>query len=720
MKVSERQVLAYVRRLGDRPVRVHDVARALQVPRRELPALRQLLRRLRDADKLPRRRSRASDRTAPAAGPGQVIGRVHGTRRNVAFILQESGPDIRVRGENLRDAVHGDIVRVRLRRERGRLEGVVEEVLERGRRCVSGTLEQSGAGWFLVPDDARIGRDLNLSRSRVQPAPTQRGHKALARIAGFEPRGDLIGDIEAILGPADHPGVRTRALLAEFDLPEQFPAEVQRQVEGLRPPQPDDLDGRDDFSGWLAFTIDPQDAKDHDDAVSMRRLAGGGFEVGVHIADVAHYVTPGSAVDVEAERRATSVYLSDRVVPMLPELLSNHVCSLRPGVPRLTLSAILQFDAHGETVQTRLARSWIVSRAKLSYHAADALLRGEPPQPGHAATGLEDPSGEAASAQAVAWEALFPELVAGLADMRHVARMLKARRIAAGGLEIETPEYRVVHDARGRVLDVKLRDALESYGIIEEFMLAANVTVARALAKSRLPLLWRAHPEPEFQASEELRLFLRKLGMHWTPAEPPTHRDYQNVIGAIARRPERRYLMYKVLRSLQKARYEARHGGHFGLAFSHYTHFTSPIRRYPDLYNHRLVRGQILESETFQRRGTDLRQLAVHTSACEVRAADAERASLKLKLCELLQDRIGAQTTGFVSSISEYGLYVDLPEWSAEGLLQLRDDDYTPDLQRTRLTGARSGRTFRFGQQLRVALVRVDPDRRQIDLGLAT
>jgi ribonuclease R len=720
VKISERDVLAYVRRLGEKPVRVHDVARALHVPRGELPALRQMLRRLRDQDKLPRQRSATRQRPEPQAGAGQVIGRVHGTRRNVAFILQESGPDFRVRGENLRDAVHGDIVRVRLRRERGRLEGVVEEVLERGRRCVSGTLEHSGAGWFLVPDDARIGRDLNLSRSRVQPAPAQRGHKALARIVGFEPRGDLIGDIEAILGPADHPGVRTRALLAEFDLPEQFPAEVQRQVEGLRPPQSGDLDGRDDFSAWLAFTIDPHDAKDHDDAVSIRRLPSGGFEIGVHIADVAHYVTPGSAVDVEAERRATSVYLSDRVVPMLPELLSNHVCSLRPGVPRLTQSAILQFDAHGETVQTRLARSWIVSRAKLSYHAADALLRGEPAPPGHTATGIEDPSGETPAAQAVAWDALVPELVAALADMRHVARLLKARRIAAGGLEIETPEYRVVHDARGRVLDVKLRDALESYGIIEELMLAANVTVARQLAKARLPLLWRAHPEPEFQASEELRLFLRKLGMHWTPAEPPTNRDYQNVINAIARRPERRYLMYKVLRSLQKARYEPRHGGHFGLAFSHYTHFTSPIRRYPDLYNHRLVRGQILDAETFQRRGKDLRQLATHTSACEVRAADAERASLKLKLCELLQDRIGSQTTGFVSSISEYGLYVDLPEWSAEGLLQLRDDDYTPDLQRTRLTGGRSGRTFRFGQELRVALVRVDPDRRQIDLGLAT
>jgi ribonuclease R len=284
----------------------------------------------------------------------------------------------------------------------------------------------------------------------------------------------------------------------------------------------------------------------------------------------------------------------------------------------------------------------------------------------------------------------------------------------------------VHHDARGRVVDIAKRAYLESYELIEEFMLAANQAVARSLAAANLPLLWRVHGEPDYQSCEELRLFLKKLGIVWVPENPVTNRDYQVLLRSIDRRPERRYLMFKVLRSLQKARYAGRHHGHFGLAFSQYTHFTSPIRRYPDLYNHRLVRHLIAPDPRAAgdalRTGEALAYLGEHTSEREIRAADAERAALKLKMCEYLQSRLGETTRGYVSSITDYGFYADLPEWNAEGLVHtrdLQDDDYAPDPLRTLLRGSLSGRTFRFGQQVDVRLVRVDPDRRQIDLCLA-
>jgi len=456
------------------------------------------------------------------------------------------------------------------------------------------------------------------------------------------------------------------------------------------------------------------------------RTAHGEVELGVHIADVSHYVEPDSPADEEAERRGTSVYLADQVVPMLPPLLSNHVCSLRPGVPRLTLSAFLRYDADGTLVDTRLSESWIVSRVKLSYQAAERLLAGEEPEAGHFATHSSEESGEPRSPLALEWDALRAPVRAALADMRQLARTLRRRRFAAGSLDIDTPELKVVHDERGRAVRIEERQDLESYRLIEEFMLAANQAVARALSSARQPLLWRVHESPDHGKAEELRLFLKKLGLVWTPEDPPTNADYQQLLRAIDRRPERKYLMVRVLRSLKKARYDARHQGHFGLAFSHYTHFTSPIRRYPDLYVHRLVRrlrgGAAAAGQDPARTGGALAELGNQTSEREIVAAEAERASVRLHVCELLVDRVGETTRGVISAIADHGLYVDLVEWNAEGLVhvsRLRDDEYVPDLQHTRLVGARSRRTFRFAQELRVRLVRADPDRRQIDLEVA-
>jgi ribonuclease R len=558
----------------------------------------------------------------------------------------------------------------------------------------------------------------------VQPQPAQRGHKALVRLRGAGRESELLGDIVTILGPADRPGVRSAALLAEFDLAPAFEDAVLASVEDVQAPGEPEFAGREDLSALVAFTIDPADAKDHDDAVSVTRTATG-FELGVHIADVSWYVVPDTLVDLEAERRGTSVYLSDRVVPMLPEILSNHVCSLRPGVPRLVLSAFMHYDREGELRDTRLACGWIVSRAKVSYPAADALLAGREPEPGHVATHAGEDSGEAPWPGVRSWEETRPAIVAALLDMRHLSGLLRRRRFAAGSLAIETPEFKVVRDPGGHVASIEERPHLESYSVIEEFMLAANQAVARALAAARLPLLWRVHEVPDAAKVEELRRFLKKLGVVWTPGEPASNADYVRLLAAVERRPERKYLMFRVLRSLQKARYEGRHQGHFGLAFTHYTHFTSPIRRYPDLYVHRLVRQVVAAPSRGDsdgaRSGGALRELGVHTSEREIVAAEAERASLKLHVCELLQERVGDTGDGFVSAVADHGLYVDLPDWNAEGLVhvsRMTDDVYEPDLHRTELVGVRTRRRWRFGQAVRVQVVRVDPDRRQIDLVL--
>jgi ribonuclease R len=314
--------------------------------------------------------------------------------------------------------------------------------------------------------------------------------------------------------------------------------------------------------------------------------------------------------------------------------------------------------------------------------------------------------------------------------MAFLAGRLRQRRFQNGALALETPEIVLQHDELGRVLNVQEKQSLQSYAWIEEFMLMANRVVARSLAGARLPLLWRIHEEPQFQGVEELRQFLGKLGMHWKPQTPVNHADYQQLIQLISKRPEKRYLMYRVLRSLQKARYDARHHGHYGLAFKQYTHFTSPIRRYPDLHNHRLV-GVFSEHGADSSRhlpdgiptGREVHTLGQALSERESSATDAERASIKLRVCEFLVDRLGEEADGFISGIAEFGLFIDIPEWGAEGLVHvesLQDDHYSSDPQRTQLRGEVSGRAFRFGQRLRVTLVRVDPDRRQIDLGLAS
>jgi ribonuclease R len=721
--VSEKEVIEYFQRAGDRPVRYRELAHSLGVPRRELRALKQLVRRLRAEGKL----ERAPRTRGGMRGTHEIVGRLQGTRRRFGFILREDAPDVYVRLEMMRDAVHGDLVRARLRRYRGRLEAVVEEVVERARKRIAGTLERANLHWILVPDDDRIGRDIHLGSSAIQPRDAQEGHKALVHIVGAARDGALRGEIETVLGMADAPGVRTAALMAEFDLPEGFDDDVLASIDAMKPPSPPDLEGREDLAGLLTFTIDPFDARDHDDAVSIERLPGGGFELGVHIADVAHYVRPGSPAEREAERRATSVYLADRVVPMLPEALSNHVCSLRPGVPRLVQSAIMRFDARGVLHDWRLTAGWIVSRVKLSYEAAEALLKREAPEPTHWATSSSEASGEPTWSGRLDWAELRQPLTSALADMRHLAAQLRAQRMENGSLDIETPEYKVMHDARGRVVDINQRAELESYSLVEEFMLAANCAVASSLNEASLPLLWRIHGEPQFHGTEELRLFLKKLGLVWVPQNPATNRDYQILLRSIERRPERRYLMYRVLRSLQKAEYSRRHLAHFGLAFAQYTHFTSPIRRYPDLHNHRLVRVLLERASAEEKRAMQdasaLASLGRHATEREILAAEAERASLKLKVCEFLSTRLGEEARGFISAITDFGFFVDVPEWNAEGLVhydRMNDDEYAPDTHRTLVRGSASARRLRFGQQVSVRLVRVDPDRRQVDLCLAS
>ena len=724
MPISERKLLAYFESSGRRPLKLRDVARALAVPRRDWPELRTLVRRMEQEGKLRRGPNR---RFQSSQSPDLVVGRRQGVRAGFAFILRADAPDVYVRAENLGPALHGDVVMARLRRSRGRLEGVVEKVVEQGRHVLAGTLDHDGATWLLVPDEERIARDVLLDESTIQPNERQRGHKALVRILRADRDAALHGDIVTILGPPDAPGVRSAALVAEFGLEARFEAAVLASIEDVRPPAAAEFAGREDLSGLLTFTIDPLDARDHDDAVSLVRLPGGQLELGVHIADVSHYVQPDTLVDQEAERRGTSVYLADQVVPMLPEMLSNFVCSLRPGVPRLTLSAFLCFDSDGVLRESRLCESWIASRVKLSYQAAEALMNGAEPEAGHFATHSSEESGEAPWGGARAWEEIRDEVRAALGDMRQLARKLRARRFAAGSLDIDTPEYKLVHDARGRVARLEERADLESYRLIEEFMLAANQVVARTLSEARQPLLWRVHETPDSGKAEELRLFLKKLGIVWSPSDPPDQGDFQHVLRAIDRRPERKYLMFRVLRSLKKAQYEARYSGHFGLAFLHYTHFTSPIRRYPDLYIHRLVRrmlgGRAGSDADPARFAGALKELGIHTSAREVAAAEAERASLRLHVCEMLQDKVGEITSGVVSTIADHGLYIDLTEWNTDGLVhmsRLTDDDYTPDLHHTAMIGARTRRVWRFGQAVRVQLLRADPDRRQIDLSLVS
>ena len=630
----------------------------------------------------------------------EIIGTYQGTGRGYGFFIPEDGSaDWFVPPHRDGGAWDGDTVKLRpdWEESRGgeRTVGSVVAVLERANREVVGTVQKEGRDYWLVPDNKR----LPMIRLLVKKGKLGNGDKAAAHITSFGGRGDApMGRLSETFGRADSRQAAVEATLYRYNIERYFPPDVQFEAEKApKEVEPDALEGRRDLRDELIITIDGASAKDLDDAVSLTRDEQGRAVLGVHIADVSHYVTANSALDLEAWDRGTSVYFADQVVPMLPPELSNGICSLNPRVDRLTLSCFMTMSEDGKVIDHDICKSVIRTTERMTYSDCNELLDGDNAE-------LKE---------------RYAHILPMLRDMATLAAKLERQRRLRGSLELESQEAVILCNDLGRPVGMELREQGRSEKLIEEFMLAANETVARHLHGLNKPAVYRIHEKPSADKTERLRAMLAPLGLDVKGAD---HFSLQKVLDQAKDKPEAPIVSAILLRSMMKARYDAENLGHFGLAADYYCHFTSPIRRYPDLMVHRILTA-LLEGKLYGNAEGKLRtaaqKAAVQSSERELAAQNAEREIEKFYMAEFMQNHIGEKFTGTVSGVSRFGLFVMLP-FGAEGMVgveALPDYDFNYDEHRMTLTG-RKGTVFSFGMPLEVVCVAANPGTGQIDFRL--
>lgn len=699
MSVSSEAIVDYLRNVSGRPLRAKELARGLGVKANDYPEFKRQLEELENEGLLYRVRRQ---RYAAPERINLIVGRLQTIRSGAGFVIGEDGEgDLFIPAQSLGSAVDGDrvVARVERRRRAERREGRVIKVLERARETVVGVYHPARNFGFVVPEDRKLTRDIFIPPG--QELGAEEGDVVVVRIENW---GDdhlgPSGEVERILGPVGGAGVDVLAVIHGHELPLAFPQEVEEEAERLRERglQPEDLEGRDDLRDQLIFTIDPADARDHDDALSIRVLDENRWEVGVHIADVGFYVRENGAIDLEALRRGTSVYLVDRVIPMLPEALSADLCSIRPDEDRLALSLFITFDETGKVHGHRLRRSVIRSRHRLSYDDAQAVIAGE--------------------------LSIDPETDAAIQNLILGSRALRAVRVARGSLDFDLPEARVILNTKGEPTDIQRVLRLESHRLIEDYMLLANEVIARDASRARLPFLYRIHERPDADRLEQLREFVATFGHRLSRRAEPTPKDLQRLLNSVQGRPEENLVSTVVLRSMKQARYSHDNAGHFGLAARHYTHFTSPIRRYSDLVVHRLVTRAFIDREELPEslREEVLPMIGRVTSERERIAVEAERDSVDLKKVEFMEKRLGETFNGTVSGVTAFGLFVLLDDFFVEGLIHvsnLEDDFYVYLEEQFALVGERTRQRFQLGDRLQVLVAGVSREDRKVDFLLA-
>lgn len=640
---------------------------------------------------------------------GLVAGKLQMSPKGFGFLVplrREQEEDIYISPANLNGAMHQDLVLARLLPEQGarRREGEIIRILKRANYRIVGTYERNRRLGFVVPDDPHLHQDIFIPQEESGGANHK--DKVVVEITRWpEARRNPEGKVVEVLGPAGTPGIDVLAIIKKYNLDLEFPPAVRRETQKIKEEiEAKDLEGRRDLRDWRIVTIDGADAKDLDDAVSLERLPNGHYRLGVHIADVSYYVKEGGALDKEAFRRGTSVYLVDRVIPMLPPRLSNGICSLNAGADRLTMSVVMEVSPQGKVVNYEIFPSVIRVRERMTYDAVRRILVDRDPD----------------------LRLRYAELVPDFHLMEELCLILYEKRMKRGAIDFDFPEAKVLLDEAGRPVEIVRVERSIAEKIIEEFMVLANEVVAEHLHFLDIPLIYRVHEEPTPDKLEELNSFLGHFGYYVRrDGDGRVHpKALQRIVNAVRGKPEERVINTVILRSLMRARYAPAALGHFGLASPYYCHFTSPIRRYPDLVVHRILREVLAKGKLHPRRVEKLRefvaQAAAQASEQERIAEEAERETLLMKMVEFMKERVGEVYSGIISGVVPYGFFVEL-ENTVEGLVHvstLTDDYYHYQEDQMALVGEHRRRSFKIGQPVRVQVVRVNVEARQVDLEL--
>lgn len=694
LKERKERILAYMESEGYVPIKRRDMRAMLSVPQEDREKFENLINELIAEGRV------FETKKGKLASPKDLqmaTGTFIGHARGFGFVTPDAGgEDIFIPASETMGAMQKDRVlyKVLHKAEKGKkADGVIVRILERGQQRIVGTFEAGSKGYgFVVADDKKIAKDIFISRENTKGAVT--GHKVVVEITDYgEDRRNPEGKVIEILGHINDPGVDILSVIRRYELAVEFPEEVYAEIEHLGTEVAEaDKKGREDLRDLLTITIDGADAKDLDDAVSLKRLGNGNFELGVHIADVSHYVRENTALDKEAYARGTSVYLVDRVIPMLPHKLSNGICSLNPHVDRLALSCLMEVNGRGEVVSHRILESVINSDYRMTYTAVREILEDGAPAL------LEQ----------------YAEILPMLEDMEELRQILGEKRRKRGSVNFDLPESKIILDENGKPIDIKPYEKSIATNMIEEFMLVCNETIAENSFWQEMPFMYRSHQEPDEDKLEKMEQFLRGFGYYLRKKDGEIHpRELQKVLQKAEETDEERIITRMVLRSMMQARYTAENGGHFGLAAKYYCHFTSPIRRYPDLEIHRMIKkmlhGELDEkaSAYYRRKMPDW---AKHCSKQERVAEDAERDTDALKKVEFMEDKVGQIYEGIISGVTNWGIYVELPN-TIEGMValsQMDDDYYEFDEKKMLVFGKRTKKSYRLGDKVVVFVAKVD------------
>ena len=630
------------------------------------------------------------------------IGRLIGHRKGFGFVDIEGDEDVYVSSSNMNGAIHLDRVIVEITSKKGmQLEGRIVRVIDRNLKQVVGELCAKDNAYYLKSDENKLNVQIIIEKNKTLGAVEE--HKVLVKITGRIKDNKYHGEVVKILGHKNDPGVDILSIVAKYGIHDTFSDEVMKEVDEIpNEVLPEEYDGRRDLRDVEIFTIDGDDTKDIDDAISIKKLDNGNYSLGVHIADVSYYVKENTKLDDEAYERGTSVYLADRVIPMLPHKLSNGICSLNPGVDRLAMSCVMEIDHKGDVVSYDIFESVIKSRKQMTYKNVNKYLE----------------------------EGIVPEgyepFTNSLSLMEELAKILRANKERRGYIDFDIDEAKIIVNDKGEAIDVKLRERGTGEKLIEDFMIAANETVASCIYFMELPFVYRVHGEPSEEKIDNFLKFISVLGYHVNGKTKDLHpKTMQNILEQLKDKKEYHILASVLLRSMQKAVYDKTNIGHYGLASKCYTHFTSPIRRYPDTTVHRLLRKYLfkhqIDNDTINYWENKLVVLTEHVSQKERDSIDCEREVDDMKMAEYMMKHIGEEFDGIISSVTSFGMFIELPNL-IEGLVKLedmKDDTYVYDETRFCLKGTSKKKIYRLGDNVRVIVKNASKEAKTIDFELA-